>query len=96
MKLLVEIPRELDFVKLAHSIDGWEACIRTRPGTVDRFGTPLPVSIGWGFKQKSAGQALMLAANEARTKQAQLLRQRNAKRETPLTEEQELFALLDL
>lgn len=99
MKLVVDIPRELDFVKLAHSAAGWEACIRTRPGTVDRWGQELPVSIGWGFKQKSAGQALTIAANEARTKQAQLLQQRNSKRDPRLpvlTEEQELLELLGL
>ena len=99
MKLIVEIPKELDFVKLAHSADGWEACIRTRPGCVDRHGNELPPSIGWGFKQRSAGQALTLAAQDARTKQGKLLWQRNAQRgptEVPQTEEEALFELLGI
>lgn len=96
MKLIVEIPKELDFCSLKHTADGWEAAIRTQPGVCDRYGQALPPSIGWGFKARTAGQALVAAAQDARTKQAKLLQQRNSQRAPGMTEEEELFGLLGL
>lgn len=97
--LTFKLPEGVELSRLILNDKGsWEAtCIKySEP---DKYGVAIPSQFGYAFKQHKPERAIELAGQDARDKFIQLRNRRNSKPPPgtkPLTEEEELFKLLDL
>lgn len=76
LKIEVDLPEGVDFIRLSFSKDGWEAAASAW-ATTDRYGIAIPSQLGYAFKGRTPEAAIKEAASMACHHRNKLLQQRN-------------------
>lgn len=98
LKIEVDLPEGVDFIRLSFSKDGWEAACSAW-STTDRWGVAIPSQLGYGFKGKTPEAAIKEAASMAAYHRNKLKQQRNNRPDPnapKLSEADELAKLLGI
>ena len=98
LKIELDLPEGVDFIRLAFSKDGWEAACCAR-ASEDRYGIAIPSQMGYAFKGKTPELAIKEAASMAVHHRNKIKQQRNNRPDPnapKLTEGETLAKLLGL
>lgn len=98
LKIEVDLPEGVDFIRLSFSKDGWEAACAAW-ATVDRYDVAIPSQLGYAFKAKSPEAAIKEAASMAVFHRNKIKQQRNNRPDPnapKLSEAESLAKLLGL
>ena len=76
LKIELDLPEGVDFIRLAFSKDGWEAACCAW-ASEDRWGVAIPSQMGYAFKGKTPELAIKEAASMAVHHRNKIKQQRN-------------------
>lgn len=76
LKIELDLPEGVDFIRLAFSKDGWEAACCAW-ASEDRWGVVIPSQMGYAFKGKTPEAAIKEAASMAVFHRNKIKQQRN-------------------